>query len=68
MPTGNVNKMPADVARCNGNIYANGRQPCPQRDKCLRFLSPPHEQPNQVWVVVAGDERLGDCDALLENH
>ena len=59
-------RLPADVARCNGNIYANGKVACQQREMCLRFMSPPHDRPNQRWVLVAGDDQVGDCSMFME--
>ena len=54
--------LAADVARCNGHIYANGREACPQRDKCIRFLVPPvKDHPRQAWVFVAGSDQVGNC-------
>jgi hypothetical protein len=60
-----VRRLPADVARCNGTIYANGKVVCQQRGKCLRFASPPHDAPNQCWVFVAGDDQVGNCSEFL---
>jgi len=54
--------LAADVARCNGHIYANGREVCPQREKCIRFLVPPvKDHPRQAYVFVAGADQIGDC-------
>ena len=52
----------ADISRCNGHIYANGREVCPQREKCIRFLVPPFkDDPRQTYVFVAGSDQIGDC-------
>ena len=60
-----VRRLPADVARCNGHIYGDGKVECPQREVCLRFMSPPHDVPNQCWVFVAGNDQVGNCSELL---
>lgn len=57
-----VFKHPADVSRCNGHIYADDKQVCPQRDTCVRFLSPPHDIENQCWVFVIGSDQIGNCN------
>ena len=63
-----VRKLPADIARCSGLIDAGGMQVCPQRDNCLRFLSPPHQQPfRQVWLHIKGADQVGDCTEFA-NH
>jgi hypothetical protein len=52
----------ADVSRCNGHIYANGKQECPQRSGCVRFLVPPvKDYPRQSWLFVAGEDQMGQC-------
>ena len=55
-------KLAADVARCNGHIYHDGKAICPQRDNCVRYLTPPvKDHPRQVWVFVAGSDQIGEC-------
>jgi len=57
----------ADVSRCNGYIYANGKQECQQRSQCVRFLVTPVEgHPRQSWVFVAGTDQLGQCTEFLQ--
>jgi hypothetical protein len=54
--------LAADVARCDGRIYANGSEVCPQREKCIRFLVPPvKDHPRQTWLFVAGSDQVGNC-------
>ena len=64
-PVHAVVKLPslaADVSRCNGHIYANGKQVCPQRESCVRFLVPPvKDHPHQAWVFIAGSDQIGEC-------
>jgi hypothetical protein len=59
--------LPSDVARCNGKIYANPVCDCPQRSKCLRYLSPPNqsEPDTQRYVMVAGDDQVNNCSAFV---
>ncbi len=55
--------MGADVSRCNGHIYFEGKQVCPQRDKCARYLVPAVEgHPRQCWVFVIGADQIGKCE------
>ena len=62
-------KLPADISRCNGHIYGDGKNECQHRDKCLRFLSPPHELPlQQRWIFVAGIDQVGDCSEFMKQN
>ena len=59
-------KLAADVSRCDGSIYFDGiKNECPQREKCLRFLSPPHTY-IQVYIIIEGKEMVNNCDCFIE--
>ena len=54
--------LAADVARCDGYIYAKQRWDCPQRETCVRFLAPPiKDHPRQVRIRVADEDQVGNC-------
>lgn len=66
-----VRILPADVARCEGWIYADEkydkRSECPARFECMRWLSPVRKgfEMRQRWTmpVASGGEANDDGDA-----
>ena len=61
-----VARMPVDVARCEGVILVDEKTvECPQRQKCLRFMSPSPDPTRQVYLFVEGELEVGNCSLFL---
>lgn len=61
-----VASMSTDFARCGGTILVEEKSvECPQRGKCLRFLSPSPDPTRQVYLFVDGELEVGNCSLFL---
>lgn len=64
-----VRILPADVARCEGWIYADEkydkRSECPARFECMRWLSPVRKgfEMRQRWTMPVATESSGESNA-----
>lgn len=58
-------RLGADYSRCKGKIATSSGDEgvaCPQRESCVRFLVPPVSgHPRQAFIVVSGDDQVGNC-------
>jgi len=55
--------------RCNGYIYSEGRQLCPRRDSCARFLDQEIKNNKKYkWIFICGSNQLDSCTMFISKE
>ena len=62
-----VRVLHADIARCGGaRVVGSDNVICPIRDKCMRYLSPPHEYQTYLLIAEPAGADVNKCEELWE--